>query len=337
MTVFIVASRVSNATTVFQCTRWAQTLLLDTDCSKKSQREMRRILPPLNALRAFEAAGRLGSFTRAAEELNVSHSAISRHVRGLEDRLNVHLFRAKNTGVALTDQGRAFLNEITPAFDQIAQATEALSVPPKGTVTLTTENTVAQKWLIPRLARLRARHPDIDLKLSVTTEVMDIEAHDFDMGLRYMRAEPTVGCHLLFRCAVRAYAAPDFAPMSNGELDLRALANGPLIEEATFRLWPEWFRQAGLADVPDLTLPHPLGALLAIQSAVVGLGAVLMDKNLCEPERQSGALVELASVDIPFGGYYVAINTRAGRRKAVRAVTQWLLDECASEENSEPQ
>ncbi|MEM8841418.1 MAG: LysR family transcriptional regulator, partial [Pseudomonadota bacterium] len=137
---------------------------------------MPRALPPLIALRAFEAAGRLGSFTRAAEELNVSHSAISRHVRGLEKRLNAHLFRARNTGVELTEQGRAYLAEITPAFDRIAEATEALSVPPEGTVTLTTESTIAQKWLIPRLARLKQQHPEIELKLSVTTQVMDIDA-----------------------------------------------------------------------------------------------------------------------------------------------------------------
>jgi LysR family glycine cleavage system transcriptional activator len=246
----------------------------------------------------------------------------------LEDRLNVHLFQTQSTGVALTDAGRAYLSEITPAFDRIALATEALTVPPKGSVTLTTENTVAQKWLIPRLASLKARHPDIDLKLSVTSQVMDIEAHDFDLGLRYLRAEPSEDHHLLFRSAVRAYAAPGFAPRSNGELDLAALAKGPLIEDATFRLWPEWLRQAGLLDVPDLNLPHPLGAILAIQSAVAGLGAVLMDKNLCEPERQSGALVELSGVEIPFGGYYLVVNKRAGRRKAVRAICQWLLEEC---------
>ena len=121
---------------------------------------------------------------------------------------------------------------------------------------------------------------------------------------------------------VRAYAAPGFAPMADGKLDLRALADGALIQEATFRLWPDWFRMAGLENPPGLVLPHPLTAALAIQSAVAGLGAVLMDKTLCEAERQSGALVELSSVEIPFGGYYFAVNTRAGRRKAVRAVCQ---------------
>ena len=288
---------------------------------------MPRSLPPLNALRAFEAAGRLGSFTKAAAELNVSHSAISRHVRGLEERLNVHLFRTQNTGVTLTDQGMAYLAEITPAFDRIALATETLSDPPAGTVTLTTESTIAQKWLVPRLGRLKSRHPDIDLNLSVTTQVMDIEAHDFDMGLRYLRTGPPEGYDLLLPSVVRAYAAPGFAPMAGGKLDLNALAAGPLIEDATYRLWPQWFKRAGLEKVPDLRLPHPLSALLAIQSAVAGLGAVLMDENLCGPERQSGALVELADVGIPFGGYYLAVNSRAGRRKAVRAIRNWLLDE----------
>ncbi|HRX36738.1 MAG TPA: LysR substrate-binding domain-containing protein [Aestuariivirga sp.] len=288
---------------------------------------MPRSLPPLNALRAFEAAGRLGSFTKAAAELNVSHSAISRHVRGLEERLNVHLFRTQNTGVTLTDQGLTYLAEITPAFDRIALATETLSDPPAGTVTLTTESTIAQKWLVPRLGRLKSRHPDIDLNLSVTTQVMDIEAHDFDMGLRYLRTGPPEGYDLLLPSIVRAYAAPGFAPMAGGTLDLNALAAGPLIEDATYRLWPQWFKRAGLEKVPDLRLPHPLSALLAIQSAVAGLGAVLMDENLCGPERQSGALVELADVGIPFGGYYLAVNSRAGRRKAVRAIRNWLLDE----------
>lgn len=297
---------------------------------------MPRSLPPLNALRAFEAAGRLGSFTKAATELNVSHSAISRHVRGLEKRLNVHLFRVKNTGVELTDQGHAYLLEITPAFDQIAYATEKLSVPPKGVVTLTTESAIAQKWLVPRLANLKAFYPDIDLKLSVATQVMDIESHDYDIGFRYLRSKPSDGYDLVLPINIRAYAAPGFAPIKDGKLDLLALANGPLIEEATFQIWPDWFQKAGLEDVPKLHLPHPLGALLAIQSAVAGLGAVLTDRCLCEPELKSGALAELSPVEIPFGGYYLAINGKAGRRKAVRAVRQWILEESAVPEMHSP-
>lgn len=277
---------------------------------------MPRSLPPLNALRAFEAAGRHGSFTRTTTELSVSHSAISRHGRGLEKRLNVHLFRVKNTGLALVDQGQACLAEITPAFDQISDATERLLVPPKGVVTPTTEGTIAQKWFVPRRTSLTAHRPDI-------------EPHDFDIGPRFLRSEPPDGYDLVLPTNIRACAAPEFAPIKDRTPDLLALANGSLIDEATFRFWPDWFRQAGLKDVPELDLPHPPGALLAIQSAVAGLGAVLTDKCLCQPELKSGALVERSQVELPFGGCFLAINRKAGRRKAVRAVGLWLLAECA--------
>jgi len=307
-----------------------QTSFLDNRCSKKSQYVMPRILPPLNPLRAFEAAGRLGSFTRAAAELNVSHSAISRHIRGLEKRLNVHLFRTQKSGVALTEQGQSYLVQITRALDQIAVATEALSVAPSGVVTLTTESAVAQKWLVPRLPRLKAAHPDIDLRLSITTTLMDIEAHDFDLGLRYLRSDIPEGYDLLFPSLVGAFAAPGFTPITGHGLDLTALAAGPLIEEATFQLWPAWFCESGLKKVPALDLPHPLGALLSIQSAVAGLGAVLMDKHLCQSEVETGALVRLNDVELRFGGYYLAVNQRAGRRRAVRAVRKWLQDESQS-------
>ena len=287
-------------------------------------------IPPLNPLRAFEAAARLGSFTRAASELNVSHSAISRHVRGLEARLNTRLFRARSTGVELTETGRAYFENISPAFEAISLATEALTVPPSGVVTLTTENTVAQSWLIPRLAGLKARHPEISLQLSISTDLMDIEAHGFDLGLRYLRNDPKQSYDLLFPCLVSAFAAPGSVKMSGGHVDLDALATSPLIQEATFQLWEKWFELSGMTTPPKLDLPHPLNARLAIQSAIAGLGTVLMDTHLCEPEVQSGVLKRLNDVEIPFGGYYVAMNAQASRRKSVRAVHKWLLEQDAT-------
>ena len=286
-------------------------------------------IPPLNPLRAFEAAGRLGSFSRAAEELNVSHSAISRHVRGLEGRLNTRLFRTKGTGVTLTETGRNYFEKISPAFEAISEATEALTVRPSGVVTLTTENTVAQSWLIPRLSSLKAQHPEISLQVSISTDLMDIEAHEFDLGLRYLRKDPEEDYALLFPSLVCAFAAPGSVQMSGDEVDLDALAQSPLIQEATFQLWDKWFVLSGMRNPPDLDLPYPLNARLAIQSAVAGLGTVLMDKHLCEPEVASGVLKRLNDIEIPFGGYYIAMNAQAGRRKAVRTVYQWLLAQSA--------
>lgn len=120
---------------------------------------MSRRLPPLNALRAFDAAGRHESFTRAAGELGVSHSSISRHVRGLEDRLNVRLFRDQSRGVELTAAGARYLAVVSSALDQIAEATEALTERPSGTLVVNSEPFFAAKWLVPRLGDFPSGQP----------------------------------------------------------------------------------------------------------------------------------------------------------------------------------
>lgn len=289
---------------------------------------MTRTLPPLNALRAFEAAGRLGSFTRAAAELNVSHSAISRHVRGLEERLNVHLFRKVAQGVELTAPGRSYLERLTPLFDALSDATEELTGTPSGRVTLTTETSLAQKWLIPRLPQFEADHPDVDLEFSVTTNLLDIEAHDMDMALRYLSpGKATDGLEPVFTAPVQAYCAPHFAGGKAAELTPQELAKCRLIEEATFRVWPTWFAAAGVDPLPPLNLTHPMNAVLAIEAAVAGHGALLTSPELAEPDVAAGKLVQISDVGVPFGGYYLVTNSRAGRRKAVRTVRNWLLEQ----------
>lgn len=289
---------------------------------------MSRTLPPLNALRAFEAAGRTGSFTRAAEELNVSHSAISRHVRGLERRLNVHLFRNLAQGVELTEQGRSFFVALCPAFDAIEAATENLIATPRGRVTLTSEPGIAQKWLVPRLGALEAAHPDIDLAISVSHEVADIAAHDFDMALRFVSEGcPTDGMDVISTAPVYPYAAPGFGGLDPATLNVETLARQRLISDHTLQLWHHWFRQAGLAEVPDLRLSNPLDAMLAIEAGVSGQGAVLMSEELTAPEVAAGKLVRLSDCGVRYGGFYLLVNRQAGRRKAVRAVRDWLIAE----------
>ena len=146
---------------------------------------MHRNLPPLNALRAFEAAGRHESFSRAAEELSVSHSAISRHVRGLEHRLGAQLFKEAARGVELTPAGRAYLEQVMPALDIIAQATDALAETPAGRVTVNSEPLFAAKVVIPRLADFYARHPEIDVRLDVSHTLADLERYEADLAIRF--------------------------------------------------------------------------------------------------------------------------------------------------------
>ena len=141
-------------------------------------------LPPLNALRAFEAAGRYESFSRAAEELGVSHSSISRHVRGLEDRLGIQLFRDLPRGLALSPEGASYLADISPALEAIAYATEALAEVPKGTVWVNSETLFATKWLVPRLPDFYAAHPGVEIRLEASRRLADVARYEADLNTR---------------------------------------------------------------------------------------------------------------------------------------------------------
>ena len=156
-------------------------------CKEKSQFDMVRRLPPLNALRAFEAAGRHVSFSGAAKELNVSHAAISRHVRGLEKRLGVQMFQNVARGVELTEAGSRFLRAISPAFDQIAQAMEELCGGEEGLVTISSEPTFAVRWLIPRLGRFQELHPNLETRVDASTRLADVQRYECDLAIRFCR------------------------------------------------------------------------------------------------------------------------------------------------------
>ena len=291
-----------------------------------------RTLPPLNALRAFEAAARLQSFTKAAEELNVSHSAISRHVRGLEKRLDVQLFKVAKRGVSLTPDGHSYAARISPALDQIALATEQLAHQPKGTIKLSAEPSLAQKWLVPRLGQFRERHPDIDIDLRATAEVVDIPAHAADMALRFCWNKTDVtGFDLVSDRPFYPYAAPDLA--GSGPMSARELADHRLIGYYIEELWPMWFRAAGLEDIPDLKRTPPMQSLLGIEYAVSGQGVLLMSSDLVGPELRDGKLVQLSDIGVRCGAYYIVTNEKAARRRPVRLFREWLLEASAGLRN----
>ena len=146
---------------------------------------MPRRLPPLNALRAFEAAGRHGSFSKAADELNVSHAAISRHVRGLEQRIGVQLFLNAKRGVELTPLGQTYLLAITPALDAIALATDELSARPEDLLSISCEPTFAVKWLMPRLGGFHDLHPGIEITIQSSSRLADLRRYECDVAIRY--------------------------------------------------------------------------------------------------------------------------------------------------------
>ena len=153
-------------------------------------------LPPLNALRCFDVAAKHLSFTKAAAELNVTHSAVSHQIKALEEWLGVPLFRRINRGLVLTDAGQAYLKPVRDSFERLGEATRRLRVRERsGPLTVSVMPSFAAKWLVPRLRRFRERHPDIDVRISADSNLIDFAREDVDICIRYGRGVwPDVRC-----------------------------------------------------------------------------------------------------------------------------------------------
>ncbi len=290
---------------------------------------MSRLLPPLNALRAFEAAGRHQSFSRAADELRVSHSSISRHVRGLEDRLGVQLFRDHARGIKLSPDGAAYLARISPALDAIAEATEGLVQVPEGTVTLNSEPLFAMKWLIPRLVAFQADYPQVNLRIEASRDLADVARYEADLAIRFIPPGAVYeGAELISDAMLRPYAAPSLVAGPVG--DPAELLNYPLLRDRTNGTWNAWFALAGGVDAQDV--PYEvwrMRSLLAVEAAIGGQGVLLVSDEVVAGEVAAGRLVALSDIGFREGGYYMLHADGALRRKAVRGFRDWVLGETA--------
>jgi len=292
---------------------------------------MTRPLPPLNALRAFEVAARHNSFTGAATEMRVSHAAVSRHVRALEARLGVTLFRRAKRGVELTEDGVRYLKAVSAAFESIAEATEALAKPRDVRVRVSVEPAFAGRWLIHRLGRFQAAHPDVDVVLDASPRLVDLARDEADLAVRYGQGgwpglrQDLVASSRIFavgRKELRGRRRAAFAPD-----ELRAFV---LLHEDDGGLWRRWFAAAGVADVNVSRGPRILETGLALDAAAAGQGIALADEALIADDLARGRLVKLCDVALDDGGYYLLSLASAQRRRPLAAFRDWLLAETAS-------
>ncbi len=288
---------------------------------------MPRRLPPLNAVRAFEAAARHESFSHAADELNVSHAAISRHVRGLEERLGVLFFKVAKRGVELTDDGQQYLKAISPALDTIAEATEALSEWPEGLIYITCEPTFAVKWLMPRLGEFQDRYEGIEISIDASPGLADLKRYEFDLAIRFGSGEwDGLESELVSEAKVFPVGAPRLlkkvgkieAPIDLCKLRL-------LHEDEDGWLWRHWFEAAGVPDVHIPPFAGPLSTALAIEAVAAGQGVALLSEDLAERDLKEGRLVRFSDVAMEFGGYYLVYLKSAMRQRAMKAFREWLL------------
>jgi len=290
---------------------------------------MPRNLPPLNALRAFEAAARHLSFTKAAEELHVTQAAISHQVKALEARLGVKLFRRLTRGLLLTEEGHALLPDLRDAFDRLAQAVEKIGRGGQGTLTISLLTTIAVGWLVPRLSRFQDAHPGIDVRFSTTSRLVDFAVEDVDVAIRYGSGGwPGLRCDKLFDDAVTPLCAPRFLDRLKRPEDL---LSAPLLHEQYEHDWRTWFRAAGL-DVERLR-PGPVfdSTRVAIHAAIAGAGIAVGAPFLFVDEIASGALVQPFDLIVPNGKAYWLLSPQAtAERPKIKDFRDWALAEAAA-------
>lgn len=286
---------------------------------------MSRALPPLNALRAFEAAGRHESFSKAAEELSVSHSAISRHVRGLEDRLGTQLFADAAPGVVLTAEGRNYLERITPALDAISEATETVGEAPRGAVVVNSDPVFAYHVLAPHLGAFADAHPDIELRLVASSALANIDRYEADIAIRFAHAGTLERPNDLVSAApLFPYAARGFFPAQPTLHDIVSARR--LRDRRDPQIWQRWADEAGW-NGPSLPFTRwRYRAPFAIEATCGGYGVYLSSSDCANRHCKAGNLVRLSDVAIVDGAFRLLVQEGATRRKAVRVVREWLLD-----------
>lgn len=283
------------------------------------------ILPPLNGLRAFEAAARTGSFVGAAQELHVSPSAVSRLVKLLELRLGAQLFERLANGLMLTERGSTYLSEVSGAFQRIAQATERLKAAGGSALVLGAGPTLAMRWLIPRLATFQTQNPDIDVRLSTAVADADPLRPDWTAAIRMGDgAWPGLTSRFLFTADLFPVCAPSVAKRLSVPADLEGatilrVANAP--ED-----WPLWLEACGVGDASLKHARYFDYAAFALQAAVDGLGVAMARAPFVADDLAAGRLVRPFKLAVPKGkGWYLVYRPTQENNPALRVFGDWLL------------
>lgn len=290
-----------------------------------------RRLPNLTALRAFEAAARYGNFSRAAEEIHVTHGAISHQVRALEEELGVQLFTRLGKRITITADGQQFAETIRTSLTEIATAADALTANAnQKRLTLTTMPSFASRWLAPRLGSFIDLHPDIELMLQSSLQIVDLKRNPVDVAIRFGFGNyPGLVVEKLLDDFYYPIASPNYRG-GNLPATPHDLTQCTLIRADHDHPWMPWFRAAGL------DLPEPKGGLvfedssLLVRSAINGNGIALARHVLAMREIASGQLVRLFDIAIPSTrSYYFACTPQSFNKPEVQAFHAWLMVQIA--------
>ena len=295
-------------------------------------------LPPLNALRAFEVAGRHLSFTQAAAELHVTPGAISQQIRSLEDYLEVKLFKRKNRTIVLTDAGQLFLPLISSGFEQFSEAVALLRERRSdGPLTITSAASFMAKWLIPRLLRFKSLHPDIDVRIDTSDRLVDFLHEDIDVGIRFGNGVyPELETVFLFSFDLIPVCSPELLQLHGGLQKVSDLKNHTLLHSNYDELdpgWPDWDMWLKVVGAEDVDTEHGIyfsQSDLLFQAAVDGQGVALLANVMAEPEIRAGRLVQPFEQRLPVKlNYHLVTSPQKAKTAKVAAFREWILAESA--------
>lgn len=297
-------------------------------------------LPPLNALRAFEAAARHGGFIDAADELCVTRGAVSRHVKLLEEQLGVQLFLRNHRGVALTEAGRRFLPVLTEAFRRIAQEAEQISA--RKLLRIICPPTLSIRWLFTRLGEFRGRHPEIDVRL--TTDFFGehgFNPGEFDLGVsveNWPGRSPDVGVFPLFPTKFSPLCKPEILCGPNALTKPEQLKGHSLLRGRGGRDdWDNWLKHFQLEDLATDEGEFFPNVDMSVKAAAMGVGIVMGDLMLCREELDLGTLAlpfPDMLCDPPEGGYCLLGDKECRKTPNIAAFLDWA-EEVAIEERAD--
>ncbi len=288
-------------------------------------------LPSLNALRAFAAAGRHLSFTRAAEELRVTQGAVSRLVKQLEEDLGVVLFHRGPRGLELTEMGAAYLPALSDAFERLAAATRlvARSGRPANRLTITTLPTFAMRWFMPRLADFQRQHPEIAVDVTSADRPIDFAREAIDVGIQYGGGDwpDDLAAEFLFPETVILVGAPSLLKSRPVKKPEDVKRHTLLTHSTRPEAWAEWFTSAGLKQQQSRRGPAFEHFFMSIEAAVNGLGLALVPDFYVAGELREGRLIEpLPGQRVQRrGGYYLLHLRGREREPSIRAFRDWLF------------
>lgn len=299
---------------------------------------MARQLPPLNALRVFEAAARHGSFVRAAEELHVTSAAVSQQIKLLEDYLGVVLFKRGKT-LTLSESSSAVLHLISDAFDQMERAMTKLRVDSMtGPLVVSAPSAFAARWLIPRMEDFHARHPAVELHLLATQRLVDFSIEDVDVAIRFGAGNhPDLLVERLMPEMIVLVAAPSLAQSIKTLAELarsNLLEDDWHIENGAFPDWETWLTTLGVGNT-RLRIRRFSDATLTIQAAMAGLGVALAWHSLVVDDLKAGRLVQLLDRTIQTTlGYHLVMPKNHATLGKVIAFRTWLFDQASNQPNT---